>query len=198
MARHKQTSISKTRRYAQTTSDVATKMNKAVETNDDAIQKKVRRKKPGTAALQEMRRLQKGSNHSYIRKTPFRRVVKEIANDMSLHGSGGIRIDPRAIRILMEAAEAFTTEIFQLANVFSVKNRRVMVDVSDFKIAANVVTGRWKSYMTMRDGATRTINNGFTGTFAGYLPSPLKYTENANKPAKKKKQNAPIDTKVIE
>ena len=49
--------------------------------------KKPHRYKPGTVALREIRRYQK-STELLIRKLPFQRLVREIAQDFKVGGAG--------------------------------------------------------------------------------------------------------------
>ena len=68
---------------------------------------KKRRFRPGTVALKEIRRYQK-STDLLIRKLPFQRVVREIANDRDVVPGnliGKIRFQSDAIAALQEASE---------------------------------------------------------------------------------------------
>jgi histone H3 len=62
--------------------------------------KKPHRYKPGTVALREIRRYQK-STELLIRKLPFQRLVREIAQDFKTD----LRFQSSAIGALQEAAE---------------------------------------------------------------------------------------------
>merc|ERR1711890_60110 len=64
--------------------------------------KKPHRYKPGTVALREIRRFQK-STELLIRKLPFQRLVRVIAQDFK----SDLRFQSSAIMALQEASEAF-------------------------------------------------------------------------------------------
>ncbi|KAJ7207581.1 histone 3 [Mycena pura] len=63
--------------------------------------KKPHRFRPGTVALREIRRYQK-STELLIRKLPFQRLVREIAQDFKTD----LRFQSSAVMALQEAAEA--------------------------------------------------------------------------------------------
>lgn len=76
-----------------------------------------RRFKPGTVALREIRKYQK-STDLLLRKLPFARLVREIANDFVTsyeHGEygSGLRWQSSAILALQEATEAFLVHLFE-------------------------------------------------------------------------------------
>ncbi|KAG5202226.1 hypothetical protein JEQ12_003616 [Ovis aries] len=60
------------------------------------------RYRPGTVALREVRPYQK-STHLLIRKLPFQRLVREIAQDFKTD----LKFQSAAIRTLQEASEAY-------------------------------------------------------------------------------------------
>ena len=64
--------------------------------------KKPHRYRPGTVALREIRRYQK-STELLIRKLPFQRLVREIAQDFKTD----LRFQGAAVLALQEAAEAY-------------------------------------------------------------------------------------------
>ncbi|XP_040119552.1 histone H3.3C-like [Oryx dammah] len=63
---------------------------------------KPHRYRPGTVALREIRPYQK-STHLLIRKLPFQRLVREIAQDFQTD----LKFQSAAIRTLQEASEAY-------------------------------------------------------------------------------------------
>ena len=65
--------------------------------------KKPHRYRPGTVALREIRRFQK-STELLIRKLPFQRLVREIAQDFKTD----LRFQSAAVGALQEAAEALS------------------------------------------------------------------------------------------
>ena len=70
--------------------------------------KKPHRYRPGTVALREIRRYQKGTD-LLIRKLPFQRLVREIAQLFKAE----LRFQSTAILALQEAAEAYLVGLFE-------------------------------------------------------------------------------------
>src|SRR6185312_7047077 len=70
--------------------------------------KKPHRYRPGTVALREIRRYQK-STDLLIRKLPFQRLVREIAQDFK----NDLRFQGTAILALQEASEAYLVSLFE-------------------------------------------------------------------------------------
>merc|ERR1719211_490537 len=69
--------------------------------------KKPHRYRPGTVALREIRKYQK-STDLLIRKLPFQRIVKEIAQEFKSE----LRFQSSAILALQEASEAYLVSLF--------------------------------------------------------------------------------------
>ncbi len=77
------------------------------------------RYRPGTVAIREIRHFQKTSD-LLIRKLPFARLVKEVAQDFlatEFADGVGLRWQSHAILALQEAAEAFLVHLFEDAYV---------------------------------------------------------------------------------
>jgi histone H3 len=70
--------------------------------------KKPHRYRPGTVALREIRRYQK-STELLIRKLPFQRLVREIAQDFKTD----LRFQSSAVLALQEASEAYLVGLFE-------------------------------------------------------------------------------------
>uniref|UniRef100_A0A673G0E9 Core Histone H2A/H2B/H3 domain-containing protein n=1 Tax=Sinocyclocheilus rhinocerous TaxID=307959 RepID=A0A673G0E9_9TELE len=70
--------------------------------------KKPHRYRPGTVALREIRRYQK-STELLIRKLPFQRLVREIAQDFKTD----LRFQSSAVMALQEASEAYLVGLFE-------------------------------------------------------------------------------------
>ena len=68
--------------------------------------KKPHRFRPGAVALREIRRYQK-STELLIRKLPFQRLVREVAQDFR----ADLRFQSHAIMALQEASEAYLTSL---------------------------------------------------------------------------------------
>ncbi|KAJ1986228.1 histone H3.1, partial [Coemansia umbellata] len=92
--------------------------------------KKPHRYKPGTVALREIRRYQK-STELLIRKLPFQRLVREIAQDFKTD----LRFQSSAIAALQEAAEAYLVGLFEDTNLAAIHGRRVTIQPKDLQLA---------------------------------------------------------------
>mmetsp|Transcript_3752 Transcript_3752/g.14711 ORF Transcript_3752/g.14711 Transcript_3752/m.14711 type:complete len:198 (-) Transcript_3752:27-620(-) len=77
--------------------------------------KKPHRYRPGTVALREIRKYQK-STELLIRKLPFQRLVREIAQDFK----SDLRFQSTAILALQEAAEAYLVGLFEDTNLCAI------------------------------------------------------------------------------
>lgn len=94
--------------------------------------KKAHRYRPGTVALREIRRYQK-STELLIRKLPFQRVVREIANSFGI-----FRFQSTAILALQEAAEAYLTGLFEDTNLCAIHAKRVTIMPKDMQLARRI------------------------------------------------------------
>jgi histone H3 len=95
--------------------------------------KKPRRYRPGTRALKEIRRYQK-SHELLIRKLPFQRLVREIAQDFKID----LRFQSTAILALQEAAEAYLVGLFEDTNLCAVHAKRVTIMPKDMQLARRI------------------------------------------------------------
>ncbi|XP_041038159.1 uncharacterized protein LOC121274893 [Carcharodon carcharias] len=80
--------------------------------------KKPHRYRPGTVALREIRRYQK-STELLIRKLPFQRLVREIAQDFKTD----LRFQSSAVMALQEASEAYLVGLFEDTNLSIMSGR---------------------------------------------------------------------------
>ncbi|TIB89102.1 histone-fold-containing protein [Wallemia mellicola] len=92
--------------------------------------KKPHRYKPGTVALREIRRYQK-STELLIRKLPFQRLVREIAQDYKTD----LRFQSSAIGALQEASEAYLVSLFEDTNLAAIHAKRVTIQPKDVQLA---------------------------------------------------------------
>ncbi|CAD6948908.1 unnamed protein product [Tilletia controversa] len=99
-----------------------TKQTAKKSTGGLAPLKKPHRYKPGTVALREIRRYQK-STELLIRKLPFQRLVKEIAQDFKTD----LRFQSAAIGALQEASEAYLVSLFSDMNLAAIHAKRVTI-----------------------------------------------------------------------
>ena len=98
---------------------------------DQQPKKKPHRYRPGTVALREIRRYQK-STELLIRKLPFQRLVRELAQDL---GKMNIRFQSGAIMALQEASEAYLVGLLKDANLCAVHAKRVTIMPKDIQLA---------------------------------------------------------------
>ncbi|KAK0206426.1 histone H3 [Desarmillaria ectypa] len=108
--------------------------------------RKPHRFRPGTVALREIRKYQKGTD-LLIRKLPFSRLVREIALDMTTdlndnYDTGQLRWQTTALLALQEAAEAFLVNLFEDANLCALHAKRVTIMQRDIQLARRI-RGPW-------------------------------------------------------
>ena len=102
--------------------------------------RKLRRYRPGTVALKEIRRYQK-STDLLIRKLPFQRLVREIASDAEVILSplcGKVRFQSAAVMALQEAAEAYLVGLFEDTNLCAIHAKRVTIMPKDIQLARRI------------------------------------------------------------
>lgn len=95
--------------------------------------------KSGTVALREIKKYQK-STELLIRKLPFQRFVREIANDQA-SGScfpSGVRFQSSAVVALQEAAEDYITHLFEDSNLEAIHAKRVTIQVKDMQLSRRI------------------------------------------------------------
>ena len=95
--------------------------------------KRPMRYRPGTVALREIRRYQK-STELLIRKLPFNRLVREIAQDFKTD----LRFQAQAILALQEAAEAYLVGLFEDTNLCGIHAKRVTIMPKDIQLAQRI------------------------------------------------------------
>ncbi|KAF7891091.1 uncharacterized protein EAF02_001416 [Botrytis sinoallii] len=86
--------------------------------------------RPGTVALREIRRYQK-STELLIRKLPFQRLVREIAQDFK----SDLRFQSSAIGALQESVEAYLVSLFEDTNLCAIHAKRVTIQSKDIQLA---------------------------------------------------------------
>ena len=95
--------------------------------------KKPHRYRPGTVALREIRKYQK-STELLIRKLPFQRLVREIAQDFKTD----LRFQSSAVLALQEAAEAYLVGLFEDTNLCAIHAKRVTIMPKDIQLARRI------------------------------------------------------------
>ena len=98
--------------------------------------KKPRRFRPGTVTLRQIRRYQK-STELLIRKIPFQRVVKEVAQGLL----PGLRFQSTALLALQEAAEDYLVKMFDQVNLCAIHGGRVTIQVKDIVLWRRITGG---------------------------------------------------------
>ena len=94
---------------------------------------KPHRYRAGTAALKDIRHFQ-GSTALLIRKLPFQRLVREIAQDFKTD----LRFQSAAILCLQEATEAYIVRLFDDANLCAIHARQVTIMPKDILLARRI------------------------------------------------------------
>ena len=95
--------------------------------------KKNRRYRPGTVALREIRRYQK-STDLLIKKAPFQRLVREIAQDFK----ADLRFQSSAVMALQESCEAYLVGLFEDTNLCAIHAKRVTIMPKDMQLARRI------------------------------------------------------------
>ena len=131
MARTKQTARKSTGGKAPR-KQLATKASRKSAPSSGGI-KKPHRYRPGTVALREIRRYQK-STELLIRKLPFQRLVREIAQDFK----SDLRFQGSAVLALQESAEAYLVGLFEDGNLCAIHAKRVTIFPRDLQLARRI------------------------------------------------------------
>ncbi len=102
--------------------------------------KKPHRYRPGTVALREIRRFQK-TTELLIRKAPFQRLVREIAQKISKNKD--LRFQSLAVLALHEASEAYMVGMFEDTNLCALHAKRVTIMPRDMLLARRLRGETW-------------------------------------------------------
>ena len=95
--------------------------------------KKLMRYRPGMVALREIHCYQK-STELLIRKLPFNRLVREIAQDIQTN----LWFQASAIAVLQEAAEAYLVGLFEDTNLCAIHAKHVTIMPKDIQLARRI------------------------------------------------------------
>jgi histone H3 len=95
--------------------------------------KKPHRYRPGTVALREIRKYQK-STELLIRKLPFQRLVREIAQEFKTD----LRFQSSAVLALQEASESYLVGLFEDTNLCAIHAKRVTIMPKDMQLARRI------------------------------------------------------------
>ena len=97
------------------------------------IRDRPHRYRPGTVSLREIRRYQK-STDLLIRKMPFQRLVREIAQNLKCD----LRFQSTAIVALQEASESYLVGLFEDTNLCALHAKRVTIMPKDIQLARRI------------------------------------------------------------
>ena len=95
--------------------------------------KKPHRYRPGTVATREIKKYQK-STELLIKKLPFQRFVREIAQDFN----SNLRFQASAVAALQEATESYIVGLFEDTNLCAIHAKRVTIMPKDMKLAKRI------------------------------------------------------------
>ena len=131
MARTKQTARKSTGGKAPRKT-LATKAARKAQPSAGGI-KKPHRFRPGTVSLREIRKYQK-STELLVRKLPFQRLVREIAQEFK----ADLRFQSSAIQAIQEASEAYLVGLFEDTNLCAIHAKRVTIMPKDIQLARRI------------------------------------------------------------
>ena len=94
--------------------------------------------RPGTVALRQIRKYQK-STELLIRKLPFQRLVREVAQKID----NTLRFQSTAILALQEASEAFLVTMFEKVNLCAIHGNRVTIKPKDILLWKRMMGGEY-------------------------------------------------------
>lgn len=97
------------------------------------IRKPPRRFKPGTVALREIRKYQKGGE-LLLKKLPFSRLVREVSQNYK----DDLRFQADAIAALQEASENFLVQLFEDVNLCAIHAKRITIMAKDIQLARRI------------------------------------------------------------
>ena len=105
--------------------------------------KRMKRYRPGTVALREIRQFQKGYD-LLIPRLPFARLVKEIAQNLSrTYNIQGLRFQSAALMAMQEAAEAYLVALMEDTVLCCIHARRVTIMPRDMTLARRIRGEHW-------------------------------------------------------
>ena len=133
MARTKQTARKSTGGKAPRTELMTKLARKTAPVDGGSIKHRPHRYRPGTVALREIRRYQK-STDLLLRKLPFQRLVREIAQDIKQD----LRFQSSAILALQECAESWLVSLFEDTNLCAIHAKRITIMPKDMQLARRI------------------------------------------------------------
>jgi histone H3 len=88
-------------------------------------------------ALREIRKYQK-STDLLLRKLPFQRLVREVAQELHQNNIDTLRFQGAAILALQEAAESYLVGLFEDTNLCAIHAKRVTIFPKDIQLARRI------------------------------------------------------------
>jgi histone H3 len=104
-----------------------------VKTEEKNSEKKIRRYRPQSHALREIR-MYRRSTDLLIKKLPFQRLVREIAQGIKSE----TRFQSAALEALQEATEAYLVGLFEDTNMCAAHAGRVTIMTRDMLLARRI------------------------------------------------------------
>jgi len=117
------------------TSSSAAHQQRRMSSGRSFLASKPKRVRPGTAALKEIRKMQR-STELLIRRLPFARVVREETERYA--GEKSFRWQSEALLALQEATEAYLVGVLSDANLCAIHAKRVTLMVRDIQLARRI------------------------------------------------------------
>ena len=121
----------------------ASKAKKKTAPAEGGVKTGGRRFKPGTVALREIKRYQKGTNLLLL-KAPFQRFVRAICEGIDSE----LRFQSQALLAIQEAAESYLIGLFEDSNLCAIHANRVTVMKKDMELARRI---RGERFLDHRD-----------------------------------------------
>ena len=125
------------------------KSSKAIKKSAPAAggvkERKVRRNKPGTVTLREVKKYQK-SVENLIPRAPFQRLVRSICSDLDAE----LRFQSQALVALQEASEAYIVGVFEDTNLCAIHAKRMTVMKKDMDLARRIRGDRQVDYRDLQ------------------------------------------------
>ena len=96
---------------------------------------KPRKYRPGTMALQEIRRYQRSTE--LLIRAPFDCLVRELVHDLQ-HGGHELRISPAAVTALQEATKTYLVLLFEDTNLCAIHAKHVTIMPKNIQLAQRI------------------------------------------------------------
>lgn len=122
--------MSRTKETARAKRSITSKKSKKAPRAASGVKAAQRRWRPGTVALREIRRYQRGTE-LLIQRAPFQRLVREVSGAQK----EGLRFQSSAILAIQEATEAHIVSLLADTNLACIHAKRVTIQPKDVQLA---------------------------------------------------------------